>query len=109
MKFLNKRIISLLLAMVMLCGMMPMTAFATEGTQETEAVEVVTEPTEAPEEETTTPAEDTEETEPSEPSLILKRRTCAKMPMKREECKMCAACAVHTGFSSRSPVRSTDW
>ena len=30
MKFLNKRIISLLLALVMLCGMMPMTAFATE-------------------------------------------------------------------------------
>ena len=30
MKFLNKRIISLLLALVMVCGMMPMTAFATE-------------------------------------------------------------------------------
>ena len=30
MKLLNKRIISLLLAMVMLCGMMPMTAFAAE-------------------------------------------------------------------------------
>ena len=49
MKFLNKRIISLLLAMVMLCGMMPMTVLATEGTQETEAVEVVTEPAVAPE------------------------------------------------------------
>ena len=34
MKFLNKRIISLMLALVMLCGMMPMTALATEETTE---------------------------------------------------------------------------
>ncbi len=33
MKFLNKRIISLLLALVMICGMMPMTAFAAEETE----------------------------------------------------------------------------
>jgi hypothetical protein len=46
--------------------MMPMQAFATEGTQETEAVEVVTEPTEAPEEETTAPAEETEPSEDTE-------------------------------------------
>lgn len=79
----KKRIVSLLMALVILCDIMPMTAFATEGTQETEAVEVVTEPSEAPEEETTAPAEETEpseeeektespdeekETEPSEPS-----------------------------------------
>ena len=30
MKLMNKRIISLLLALVMLCGMMPMTVFAVE-------------------------------------------------------------------------------
>ena len=33
MKFLSKRIISLLLAMVMICGMMPMRAFAVEETE----------------------------------------------------------------------------
>ncbi len=70
----KKKITSLLLALVILCDMMPMTAFATEGTQETEAVEVVTEPTEASEEETTAPTEATEpsdeeeEEESSEPS-----------------------------------------
>ena len=35
MKIMNKRIISLLLALAMLCGLMPMTAFATEGTEKT--------------------------------------------------------------------------
>ena len=58
-----KRTISLILVLVMVLGMMPMQAFATE---ETEAVEVVTEPTEAaevPEEETTAPTEETEVTE----------------------------------------------
>ena len=69
-----KKALSLILVLVMLLGMMPMQAFATEGTQETEAVEVVTEPTEAPEEETTAPAEETEPSDeeeeevPSEPS-----------------------------------------
>ena len=33
MKLLNKRIISFLLALVMLCGMMPTTVFAAEGTE----------------------------------------------------------------------------
>ena len=44
-----KKAVSLILALAMLIGMMPIQAFATEGTQETEAVEVVTEPTVAPE------------------------------------------------------------
>ena len=48
MKVQMKRWISLILAMVMVLGMVPMQVFATDGTQETEAVEVVTEPTEAP-------------------------------------------------------------
>ena len=46
-----KKALSLILALVLLIGLMPMQVFATEGTQETEAVEVVTEPTEIPEEE----------------------------------------------------------
>ena len=66
MKGKNKRIISLILALVMVCGMMPMQVFATEGTQETETVEVVTEPSEAPEEETPAPAEETEPSEEEE-------------------------------------------
>ena len=33
-----KKALSLILVLVMLLGMMPMTAFATEGTQETEVV-----------------------------------------------------------------------
>ena len=65
-----KRALSLLLALVLLVGLVPMQAFATEGTPEAEAVEVVAEPAEAaeaPEEETTAPAEETEETGSSEP------------------------------------------
>jgi len=46
-----KRILSLILALVMLIGLVPVQVFAAEETQETEAVEVVTEPSEPSESE----------------------------------------------------------